>query len=136
MRAVISLLFFLSLCSGIAAIAGINHFSYSQSTGVKIDYSTTPERTAMAALFVSSAIAVFGCIKRRQFGWWLVAGGIAIMIGAAIVSAVMSLLATVAPATDRLTWVFTDLAVCGLLIYFFLKVWIPTRREFNGHPKA
>lgn len=131
MKVIVSILLFLCLCSGIAGIAGIDHFSYSSTNGVDVTYTTTSGRTAMLAVFIMSGAAAFGCIKRLKFSWWLVGGGTLIIIGAGIVSAVMAIFA-VGPTTDRLVSAVRDLAVCGLLGLFLWRVWLPKRSEFRG----
>lgn len=130
MKAVVSLLLFLCLCSGIAGIAGINRYSYSSTSGADVSYATTPERVAMLVVFAASGAAAFGCIKRRKFGWWLVAGGAVAIIAVGLVAAVMALF-TADSLSDRVMATVRNLAVSGLLVVFLWRVWLPKRSEFR-----
>jgi uncharacterized membrane protein len=133
MKAIVSLLFFLCLCSGIGGIAGITRYSYSSTSGVDVSYATTPQRVAMLVVFAASGSAAFGCIRRRKFGWWLVAGGTAAIIALGFVAAFMSLF-TADSISDRVMATVQNLAVSVLLLAFLWRIWLPKRPEFRIQP--
>lgn len=80
MKAMIFILWLLAAAAGFSALTGLQSISFSNFATTDFVYHSIAGRILAAWTSILFAASAWGCMKRRPWAWWLVAGLLGLII--------------------------------------------------------
>jgi hypothetical protein len=131
MKFIISFLVFLGVLGVFSGLTGIQRISYTDLAGWKIDYHYFLGRVFSLLLGFIFLITAYGCKKRKQYSWYIIAGMAILTLAFSIYRAVYLAITIDLPLAGLLLGGVGELIKIGLFVWFFWGFWIRKRKKLG-----